>query len=349
MIAACSPQGAQRIQRPHFGTLARGSQSPDSISFIRAAFTVMLVHAFAYAVAADYPSRPIRLVVPWPAGGGADTVGRAMAQDLTVALGQQVVVDNRPGAAGIIGSELVARAPSDGYTLLLPTVTAAINPHLHRKLSYDTVKDFEPVILLASAPYLLAINPSVAARSVPELVALAKTKPRQLNFASTGNGSAPHLTGEWFNQASGTSFVHIPYKGGPPVLTDLIGGHVQMAFGNIVNYLPQARAGKLRALAVTSAQRTPQAPELPTMIESGLPGFVSGTWFGVQTPARTPPAIIGQLNRALNGLLAGQLPRQLANEGADPIGGTPGEFADYMQSELARWSEVIRAANIKVE
>ena len=340
-----SPEGAQRIP----GSLARDNVFPDFISFIRAALAVMLVYACACATAADYPSHPVRLVVPWPAGGGADTVGRAMAQELTVALGQQVVVDNRPGAAGIIGSELVARSPSDGYTLLLPTVTAAINPHLHRKLAYDTVRDFEPVILLASAPYLLAIHPSLAARSVPELVALAKTKPRQLNFASTGNGSAPHLTGEWFNQASGTSFVHVPYKGGPPVLTDLIGGHVQMAFGNIVNYLPQARAGKLRALAVTSAQRTPQAPELPTMIESGLPGFVSGTWFGVQTPARTPAAIVSRLNRALNGLLKGQLPRQLANEGADPIGGTPKEFADYMKSELARWAEVIRTANIKVE
>ena len=296
-----------------------------------------------------YPSHPVRLVVPWPAGGGADTVGRAMAQELTTVLGQQIVVDNRPGAAGIIGSELVARAPADGYTLLLPTVTAAINPQLHRKLPYDTVKDFAPVILLASAPYVLAINPSVPARSVAELIEFAKARPRQLNFASTGNGSAPHLTGEWFNQASGTSFVHVPYKGGPPVLTDLLGGHVQMAFGNIVTYLPLARAGKLRVLAVTSAKRSPQAPELPTMIESGLPGFVTGTWFGVQTPVRTPSAINSRLNRALNELLAGQLPKKLANEGADPIGGSAKEFADYLQSELVRWAEVVRAANIKVD
>jgi len=303
----------------------------------------------AKPMADAYPSHPIRLVVPWPAGGGADTVGRAMALELTAVLGQQIVVDNRPGAAGIIGSELVARAPADGYTLLLPTVTAAINPTLHRKLPYDTVKDFAPVILLASAPYVLAINPSVPARSVAELIEFAKTKPRQLNFASTGNGSAPHLTGEWFNQASGTSFVHVPYKGGPPVLTDLLGGHVQMTFGNIVSYLPLARAGKLRVLAVTSAKRSPQAPELPTMIESGLPGFVTGTWFGVQTPARTPSPINVRLNRALNELLAGQLPKRLANEGADPIGGSAKEFADYMQSELVRWAEVVRAANIKVD
>jgi len=272
-----------------------------------------------------------------------------MALELTAVLGQQIVVDNRPGAAGIIGSELVARAPADGYTLLLPTVTAAINPTLHRKLPYDTVKDFAPVILLASAPYVLAINPSVPARSVAELIEFAKTKPRQLNFASTGNGSAPHLTGEWFNQASGTSFVHVPYKGGPPVLTDLLGGHVQMTFGNIVSYLPLARAGKLRVLAVTSAKRSPQAPELPTMIESGLPGFVTGTWFGVQTPARTPSPINVRLNRALNELLAGQLPKRLANEGADPIGGSAKEFADYLQSELVRWADVVRAANIRVD
>ena len=303
----------------------------------------------AQPVADAYPSHPIRLVVPWPAGGGADTVGRAMALELTAVLGQQIVVDNRPGAAGIIGSELVARAPADGYTLLLPTVTAAINPTLHRKLPYDTVKDFAPVILLASAPYVLAINPSVPARSVAELIEFAKTKPRQLNFASTGNGSAPHLTGEWFNQASGTSFVHVPYKGGPPVLTDLLGGHVQMTFGNIVSYLPLARAGKLRVLAVTSAKRSPQAPELPTMIESGLPGFVTGTWFGVQTPVRTPSTINSRLNRALNELLAGQLPKRLANEGADPIGGSAKEFADYLQSELVRWADVVRAANIRVD
>jgi tripartite-type tricarboxylate transporter receptor subunit TctC len=303
----------------------------------------------AKPMADAYPSHPIRLVVPWPAGGGADTVGRAMALELTTVLGQQIVVDNRPGAAGIIGSELVARAPADGYTLLLPTVTAAINPTLHRKLPYDTVKDFAPVILLASAPYVLAINPSVPARSVAELIEFAKTKPRQLNFASTGNGSAPHLTGEWFNQASGTSFVHVPYKGGPPVLTDLLGGHVQMTFGNIVSYLPLARAGKLRVLAVTSAKRSPQAPELPTMIESGLPGFVTGTWFGVQTPARTPSPINVRLNRALNELLAGQLPKRLANEGADPIGGSAKEFADYLQSELVRWADVVRAANIRVD
>ena len=344
-MAACSPEGVQRIP----GSLARGRKRCAAILLAFAGAAHGATVRGAEAASGDYPSRPIRLVVPWPAGGGADTVGRAMAQALTVALGQQVVVDNRPGAAGIIGTELVARAPSDGYTLLLPTVTAAINPHLHRGLAYDTVRDFAPVILLASAPYLLTIHPSVAARSVPELVAFAKAQPRQLNFASTGNGSAPHLTGAWFNLASGTSFVHVPYKGGPPALTDLIGGHVQMAFGNIVSYLPQARAGKLRALAVTSAKRTPQAQELPTMIESGLPGFVSGTWFGVQTPARTPAAVVSHLNRALNGLLAGQLPRQLANEGADPIGGTPREFADYITAELARWAEVIRAAHIKGE
>ena len=303
----------------------------------------------AERAAGDYPVRPVRLVVPWPAGGGADTVGRAMAQELTVALGQQVVVDNRPGAAGGIGTEWVARAPADGYTLLLPTVTAAINPHLQRKLSYDTIKDFEPVVLLASAPYVLAVHPSLAARTVAELIQYSKTRPRQLNFSSTGNGSAPHLTGEWFNQASGATFVHIPYKCGPPAMTDLIGGQVQMTFGNIVNYLPQGRSGKLRILAVTSAKRTALAPDLPTMIESGLPGFESGTWFGVQVPARTPRALVGHLNRALNGLLKGQLPKYLANEGADPIGGTPQEFANHLNAELARWAGVIRTANIKAD
>jgi len=304
----------------------------------------------ANSTAVDYPKRPIRLVVPWPAGGGADTVGRAIAQELAVALGQQLVVDNRPGAAAIIGTELVARAQPDGYTLLLPTVTTGINPHLHSKLSYDTVKDFEPIILLASAPYVLAVHPSVAARSVNELIKVARARPNQLNYSSTGNGSAPHLTGEWFKVLSGTSIVHVPYKGGPPAMSELIAGHVQMTFGNIVNYLPQARIGKLRALAVTSDKRTPQAPELPTMIESGMPGFVTGTWFGLQSPARTPLAIVNHLNRTLNQLLAAQeLPRRLASEGADPIGGTPRQFADHIKTELTRWAEVVRAANIKAE
>ena len=297
-----------------------------------------------------YPTRPVRLVVPWPAGGGADTVGRAIAQELTEALGKQVIVDNRPGAAAIIGTELVASAQPDGYTLLLPTVTTGINPHLHRKLSYDAVRDFEAVILLASAPYVLAIHPSVPARSVSELVTLAKAKPNQLNYASTGKGSAPHLTGEWFKMLTGTSIVHVAYKGGPPAMIELIGGQVQMAFGNIVNYLPQVRAGKLKALAVTSAKRTPQAPELPTMIESGVPGFVTGTWFGVQAPARTPQAIVDYLNHTLNRLLAApELVRRLAIEGADPIGGTPREFADYIKEEIIRWSKVVRAAGIEVE
>ncbi len=297
-----------------------------------------------------YPTRPIRLVVPWPPGGGADSAGRAVAQELTVALGRQVIVDNRPGAAGIIGSEVVAHAQPDGYTLLLPTVTAGINPLFNRKLPYDTEQDFSPVILVASSPYILTVNPAVAARSVAELIGLAKAMPNQLNYASTGNGSAPHLTTEWFKMLTQTSIVHVPYKGGTPALADLIGGQVQMAFGSIANYLPQGRAGKVRMLAVTGAKRSPQAPDLPTMIESGVPGFVTGTWFGIQAPAGTPDLIVARLNAALNKLLAAQdLPRRLALEGADPIGGTPREFADFIKTELTRWASVIRAAHISID
>ncbi len=298
----------------------------------------------------DYPLRPIRLVVPWPAGGGADIVGRAIAQELSGALGKQVVVDNRPGASAIIGTELAARAQPDGYTLLLPTVTTGINPHLHRKLPYDTQRDFEPVILIASSPYVLAVHPAVPARSVSELVALAKAKPNQINYASTGYGSAPHLTGEWFKMLSGASIVHVAYKGGTPAITDLVGGQVQMTFGNIVNHLPQVRSGKLRSLAVTGAKRTVLAPELPTMIESGLPGFVTGTWFGIQVPARTPQAIVDHLNHTLNKLLmTPELLRRLAVEGADPIGGTPRQFSDYIKAEIIRWANVVRAAGIEVD
>ncbi len=302
------------------------------------------------AAQSDYPNRPVRLVVPWPAGGGADLAGRAVAQELSGAFGQQVVVDNRPGAAGVIGTEVVARAQPDGYTLLLATVTTGINPHLNRKLPYDTVKDFKPVILVASSPYLLAVHPSVDARSVSALINLARSKPNQLNYASTGSGSAPHLAGELFKMLTGTSIVHVPYKGGTPALTDLIGGQVQMAFGNISNYLPQVRAEKIRALAVTTAKRTRQAPELPTMIESGVPGFVMGTWFGIEVPAGTPDTIVNRLDSTLNRLLAGEeLPRRFVQEGADAIGGTPQEFAQFIDEELARWAKVIRAAKLAVD
>ena len=304
----------------------------------------------AGAAGMDYPSRPVRLVVPWPAGGGADTVGRVIAQDLTGAMGQQIVVDNRPGASAIVGTEVVAHAQADGYTLLLATVTTGINPHLHRDLSYDPLKDFESIILLASSPYLLTVNPSLPARSVKELIALAKARPNQLNYASTGSGSAPNLTAEWFKVMTGTSITHVPYKGGPPAMNDLIAGHVQMAFGNIVNYLAQARSGKLRALAVTSEKRTPQAKEIPTMVESGMPGFVTGTWFGLQAPARTPKAIVSYLNTTCNKLLQNpELPKRLAGEGADPIGGTPAQFVGYIRTELDRWGKVIRAANIRID
>lgn len=299
---------------------------------------------------ATYPIRPIRLVVPWPPGGGADLAGRAVAQQLTATLGRQVVVDNRPGASGIIGSDIVAHAQPDGYTLLLPTVTAGINPLLNRKLPYDTEKDFSPIVLVASSPYILAINPAVPAHSVAELIRLAKAKPNELNYASTGNGSAPHLTTEWFKMLTHTSMVHVPYKGGGPALADLIAGQVQLAFGSIANYLPQGRAGKLRMLAITSASRNAKALDLPTMIESGVPGFVTGTWFGLQAPAGTPQQIIATLNSTVNEMLgAEKLPRELASEGADPIGGTPRQFADFIKSELTRWASVIRAAHIAID
>ena len=334
-----------------FGTGAFGVWKLTVLQLLLAALSLMGVSDRSQAAEqALYPTRPVRLVVPWPPGGGADLVGRAIAQELTEALGRQVIVDNRPGASGIIGTELVARASPDGYTLLLPTVTTGTNPHLHRKLPYDTEKDFKPVVLVASSPYLLTVNLSVAARSVSDLIRLAKANPNQLNYASTGNGSAPHLTSEWFTMLTQTSIVHVPYNGGTRALADLIGGQVQMAFGNIANYLPQARAGKVRVLAVTSPKRTPQAPELPTMIESGVPGFVTGTWFGVQVPAGTPHSIVDRLNGTLNKLLASPALRsRLASAGADPIGGTPQEFAEFMRTELKRWASVIRAAGISMD
>src|SRR5664279_1265564 len=253
------------------------------------------------ASAQGYPTRPIRLVVPFPAGGTTDILARAVSQKLTEAFGQAVVVDNRPGAAGNIGSDLVAKSTPDGYTLLMGTVgTHAINPSLYAKMPYDHIKDFVPVVLVAGVPNVLEVNTSVPVHSVNDLIKLAKDKPGQINFASSGAGTSIHLSGELFKTMAGVDMTHVPYKGSSPALTDLMGGQVQIMFDNLPSSLALIKAGKLRAIAVTSLKRSPALPDVPTISESGVPGFEASSWFGVLAPAGTPAPIVARINSEVN-------------------------------------------------
>jgi tripartite-type tricarboxylate transporter receptor subunit TctC len=316
-----------------------------------AAFAVTAVAVPAHAQAPAYPTKPIRLVVPFPPGGATDLLARDVGQKLTEAWGQSVVVDNRPGAGGNIGTELVAKAAPDGYTLEMGTVgTHAINASLYAKLPYDHVKDFVPVILVAGVPNVLVVNPSVPANTVAELIAYAKANPGKLNFASSGAGTSIHLSGELFKVMAGVQMTHIPYKGSAPAVQDLIGGQVQLMFDNLPPSLPQIKAGKLRALAVTSAARAPALPDVPTLAESGLPGFEASSWFGVLAPAGTPPAIVAKLNAEIAKWLATpEAKEKLSKQGANAAGGTPEDFAKHIAVETAKWAKVVKESGAKVD
>ncbi len=306
---------------------------------------------FAGAQAPAYPTKPIRIVVPFPPGGATDLLARDVAQKLTDAWGQSVIVDNRPGAGGNIGSELVAKAAPDGYTLEMGTVgTHAINASLYAKMPYDHVKDFVPIILVAGVPNVLVVNPSVPVNSVAELIAYAKANPGKLNFASSGAGTSIHLSGELFKVMAGVDVTHVPYKGSAPALQDLLGGQVQFMFDNLPPSLPHIKAGKLRALAVTSTTRAPALPDLPTMAESGLPGFEASSWFGLLAPAGTPPAIVAKINAEVAKWLATPEAREkLAKQGANAAGGTSEDFAKHIAAETAKWAKVVKASGAKVD
>jgi tripartite-type tricarboxylate transporter receptor subunit TctC len=320
------------------------------------ALLAMLVAAvaapFTFAQgAANYPAKPVRLVVPFPAGGTTDILARAVAQKLSEAWGRQMIVDNRPGAGGNIGSDLVAKSAPDGYTLLMGTVgTHAINPSLYKNMPYDHVKDFAPVILVAGVPNVLVVNPSLPVHSVPELIAYAKANPGKLNFASSGNGTSIHLSGELFKAMTGVEMTHVPYKGSAPALTDLIGGQVQLMFDNLPSSLPFIKAGKLRALAVTSGARAAALPDLPTLAESGLPGFEASSWFGVLAPAGTPRDIVAKLNGAIAGWLASpEAKGKLLAQGAIAAGGTPEDFARHIGAETSKWAKVVKASGAHID
>ena len=308
-------------------------------------WTAGLVHAQAY------PSKPIRWIVTYPPGGPTDFVARAVGAKLGAAWGQQVVIDNRAGAGGALGTELAARAAPDGYTLLFGTSGGlTINPALISKLPYDPVRDFAPVSLLVINPQILVVHNSVPVNSVKELIAYAKAKPGQLNYASVGQGSPNQLGMELLKTLTGIDMVHVPYKGTGPAVTDLLGGQVQLMFNSMPLVLPLVKSGKLKGLAVGSPQRSPAAPDLPTVAEAGVPGFENVTWYGMFAPARTPAEIITKLNAQVVKILADpEMAQRLASQGAEPRSTTPAELAAFMRVEAVRWGKVIKTAGIKLE
>ncbi len=316
-----------------------------------AVFLIALTMLPAAATAQEYPSRPIRIIVPSTAGGSVDTLARMVGTQLSQRWGQQVVVDNRSGAGGIIGGDITAHSPPDGYTLIMATVAAmATNVSLAKKLPYDPVRDFAPVTLVALQQLTLIVNPAVPAKSVAELLQLAKAKPGQLTFASAGNGSGGHLSGELLKILTGIDITHVPYKGIAPAIVDVISGQVTMTFTSIISGTPHIKSGKVRALAVTGPHRSPALPELPTMIESGVKGYESSTWYGLLAPKATPRAIVAKLNREVVSIInLPEIKTHLLAEGAEPVGDTPEQFGEFIKAEIAKWGKVIRAAGLRAE
>src|SRR5438105_2009534 len=310
-----------------------------------------LAAPIAAAQAQPWPSKPVKWVVPFAPGGTTDILARTIGEKLTIALGQPIIVENRPGAGGVVGADFTAKAPADGYTIMGGTIsTHAINASLYKNLPYDPVKDFVPITLIARVPNMLVIKPDIPAKNVTELITLLKANPGKYSFASSGNGTSQHLSGELFKSLAGVDMQHIPYKGSPPALQDVVGGQVAMTFDNITTAWPLAKAGKLRALAVTTAKRSSIAPEVPTLAESGLAGYEVGSWQGVFAPAGTPPAIVARLNAEIVKVI--NLPdvkEKLIGLGAEPVGNTLEEFAALVKTEVDKWAEVVKQSGAKVD
>ena len=303
------------------------------------------------ALAQAYPSKPVRLIVPFPPGGATDIVGRLIAQKLTESWATQVIVDNRAGAGGTIGSDIAAKSPPDGYTILMGTSsTHAVAPSLYSKLPYDPTRDFAPVTLVASATILLAVHPSLPTTSVRDLIALAKQQPDALSFASSGSGGISHLVGEQFKSVAGVQMVHVPYKGDTPALIDLVSGQVHLMFGTAVSFLPYVKARRLNALAVTNPKRSPIVPDIPTVAESGLPGFEALQWFGILAPAGVSKDVVAKLHADI--VKAVRLPDvrdRMTSLGAEVVGSTPAEFAAFQKADAAKWAKVVKASGAKID
>jgi len=310
-----------------------------------------LVSVSAAYAAEKYPARPVRFIIPFPPGGGNDILGRAFAERMGERMGQQWVVDNRGGASTIIAAEIVARAPADGYTLLLGTnTTLSVIPSLRDKLPYDPLKDYDMISLMSSSPYLLVVHPSFEAKSVKELIALAKAKPQQINYASPGHGTSNHLSFELFMSMAGIKLTHIPYKGTGPALAELLGGQVPLMLASTASVRPLVLSGKLRALGISTAKRSPAMPEVPPIAESGVPGYSNASWVGLISPRGTPPAIVKRLNAEINKVIdEGDLKDKLGSQGFVPDGSTPQEFAAHVKDELTRFRKLVKEAGIKPE
>ena len=337
-------------------TVSANSASPSAYFLIRVFSLALLCVLCALCgkssltFAGDYPSKPIRIVVPYPPGGFNDTLARMLGQKLTDKWKQPVIVDNRPGGGGTIGTNLAAKSAPDGYTLLIVSFAFTVNPALYASLPYDTIKDFVPIVLAASTPNLLVVHPELPVKSVKELIALARSKPGKLNYASAGNGSSNHLSMELLKSLTGIDIVHVPYKGSTPAVTDLIGGHIDLMFDNVPNVLQQVKAGKLRALAVSSKERSPFVEGLPTVAESGVPGFDVSVWFGVVAPAGTPQPVITKLNAELNSILKlAEIRQAFNNQGVEPAGSTPGAFSSFLVAQRTKWAKVAKDSGTKAE
>ena len=306
---------------------------------------------FAGALAAEFPSKPVRMLVGFPAGGSTDVLSRQVALALAPVMKQQIIVDNRPGATGIMAADLTAKANPDGHTIMMATVaTHAINPALFSKVPFDPLKDFAAVSLVAQYPLLLAVSPGLPVKSVNELIELAKTKPGSLRYSSSGNGSPGHLSAEMFRIASKTDLQHIPYKGGSPALTAVIAGECQINFGTLPGMMPHAKANRLRAIAVTTKSRSPALPEVPTVAESGLAGYDVSSWAGVVVPAGTPKSVIAALHKDITGVLKEPaLNAKLSAEGAPPVGSTPDEFSRFMRGELVKWAAAVQQSGARID
>lgn len=316
-----------------------------------AAAALAILSTLAPAAAQDWPSKPIKLIVPFPPGGGTDIIARVLGNHLSQSLKQPIVVENRPGAGGNIGIDLAAKSAPDGYTIVLgQTSNLAISPTLYKKLPYDPLKDLAPVTLVADAPLALVVSADSKIRSLADLVAAAKAKPEALTFGSPGNGTVAHLTGELLQRAASIKMLHVPYKGSGPALTDLISGRIDTFMASVPTALAQIKGGKLKALAVSSAKRSPALPDVPTMQEAGLKGFDSTTWFGILVPAGTPKPIIDKLSAAINAALkAPEVAEKIALEGGAPLGGTVVQFDAYLKSELTTWSAVVKASGAEID
>jgi len=297
-----------------------------------------------------YPNRPLRFVVPFVAGAGTDMTARAVAQKLGEYLGHQVVVDNRPGAAGNIGMELTAKAAPDGYTIVLVSASHTVNPSLYKKPAYDLVRDFAPVSQMTAQPYCLTVHSSVPAKSIRELIDLAKAKPATITYGSSGTGGLSHLAGAMFALLAKIEWVHVPYKGGAAAINDLLGGQINSQFTTIIGTIQHVKAGRMRWLAVSTAQRSRAAPELPTIAEAGVPGFDVGGWYGVMAPAGTPPPVIARLSVEINKVLKSpEVGDRFAIDGSEPVGRTPDNFSAYIKSEIAKWAKVVRETGVRAE